>query len=122
MPVDVVLEPESGIISYTARGDVTLAEIVGALRQVYEAPDYQTPSLTLFDLTSATPVLTSDQVRAVADFVQKHRPPGPGRAAIVASSDFTYGLGRMYEILVEEFAVDTHVFRDLAEARQWLLA
>jgi hypothetical protein len=42
------------------------------------------------------------------------------RVAIVAKSDFVFGMARMFQILREGIAEEVRVFRDLDQARAWL--
>ena len=42
------------------------------------------------------------------------------QATIAVSSDFYYGLARMFEALAPDTGADREVFRDLRAAREWL--
>ena len=75
----------------------------------------------LFDATSATTDLTSDQVRRLvrrAADTTRRIPLGP--TAIVAKQDVVYGMARMYSILMEGIGSPVEVFRDVEAALKWL--
>ena len=63
--------------------------------------------------------LSADDLQAVASVaaVQLKR---PGRMAIVAPTDLSYGLSRMFEVFREQAGVKTHSFRTEEEAVKWL--
>ena len=46
-----------------------------------------------------------------------------GRTALVADKDYAFGIGRMYDSLVEisGFPVEHRVFRDFKDAMKWLM-
>lgn len=121
MPVTTRFEPDTGIAHYVATGELTLAEVLAALGEVYSDPAYKSPSRSLWEMKDAHPKLDGDDVLSVVNFVRTHRPSGEGRAAIVAERDLAFGLSRMYELLADDQRVATRVFREVERARQWLL-
>jgi hypothetical protein len=46
--------------------------------------------------------------------------PASGKTAIIVDQDFMYGLARMFETLAEPLPYEIRVFRDDANARDWL--
>jgi hypothetical protein len=60
-------------------------------------------------------------VRELADFTVGSRPGERGRNAFLVASEVTYGLCRMYEMLVDTSKLEHQVFRDHAAAVEWLL-
>jgi len=65
--------------------------------------------------------LASQDVEKVAEYartIQMH----PGKVAIIAPQDLTYGLFRMYEVYRQEERIQLQVFRSTQEAIDWLKA
>lgn len=76
----------------------------------------------LLDLTAVNEVrLSAGQVYQIAEArraaVARRR---PFRTAILAPAPIPYGMGRMYEVLMEGTAAEAAVFRDAAGAAGWL--
>ena len=122
MSVDYRIEPDTRTAVFSAAGTLTLADILSAMQAVYEDPRFTSPTRALWDLTQAEVAVTPNDLRTVAEFSKRHRPPGRGRAAIVASEDLTFGFGRMYEMLAADVPIEHRVFRAVEQAWQWLLA
>jgi hypothetical protein len=74
----------------------------------------------LIDVRRATPTVTAADVERVVDLVSPvARGAAHGPTAVVASSDFAYGMRRMLEMLVEGAAA-IRPFRGYREAVRWL--
>jgi len=43
------------------------------------------------------------------------------RCAVVVGSDRAYGMSRMFEVFSEETDVDVRIFRNLDEAKNWII-
>jgi hypothetical protein len=76
----------------------------------------------LVDFTAIAEIrLSSDQMYYVSrlrrDATARRR---PFRTAILAPTPIGYGMGRMYEVLMEGSAVQVGVFRDATGAANWL--
>ena len=64
-----------------------------------------------------------DELRDIANFTKQHEEfRRSGKTALVASTDLTFGLGRMYDTLVEieNLSHSVKVFRPMDEAIKWL--
>jgi hypothetical protein len=76
----------------------------------------------LLDLTAVERIrLTADEMYHIAR-TRRAATVGrrPFRTAILAPTILTYGIGRMYEVLMEGSAVEVGVFRDAGGAATWL--
>ena len=112
--------------------DLTIFTIVGPLsvpegRAAVEDFHTQQPTTNLlWDFTEAgMNDFTAADVRSIAMLVESHASSRPGgRTAMVAASDFTFGLGRMYEITAEtrDLPLTVAIFRTREEALAWLSA
>jgi hypothetical protein len=75
----------------------------------------------LLDARQATANLTADEIRRLvkrARSLAAEQRLGP--TALVVDNDVSYGMGRMYAILSEDFDPEFGVFRDLGQAAAWL--
>jgi len=121
MPASAHVDPDTGIAYCLATGELTRDEILAVIEQIYRDPNFREPRRTIWDIAEATPTLNVQELRAVVTYVKAHRPAGAGKTAIVAMGDLAFGMGRMYEMLASEQQVETRVFRNSEEARQWIL-
>jgi len=125
MPITSEVEKTKNLTIYTLTGELTLDEILNALKSFWEA---HTLTLNLlWDARSAkVSQLKSEEVAKITGFIgqYKHRfeERKGGKAAIVASSNLQYGLSRIlgtfYEI--EGFPTQLRIFRIMDEAMEWL--
>ena len=63
--------------------------------------------------------LSADDLKAVATVAAENL-KRPGRMAVVAPTDLSYGLSRMFEVFREQEDVRTHSARTEEEAVRWL--
>jgi hypothetical protein len=101
-------------------GRVTDAELLG-----YYTPLVAQHSGLWRELVDGTQVvemaLTAAGLRQLADIVEGHTEKlRGGRVAMVAISDVTYGMFRMWELRREALNYEVRVFRDLEQAWTWL--
>ena len=125
MPITSKVEKTKNLTIYTLTGELTLDEILNALKSFWEA---HTLTLNLLWDAQGAKVnqLKSEEVAKIIEFIgqYKHRfeERKGGKAAIVASSNLQYGLSRIlgtfYEI--EGFPTQLKVFRIMDEAMEWL--
>ena len=75
----------------------------------------------LWDLSCGIDVkdASGDKVQTLAE-IGKSALPGPGKAAIVAPEDFTYGIVRMHDVYRQNMNYEIEVFRTEQEALDWL--
>ena len=119
MPIDFVFDSARGRLQTTARGLVTLRDLLDHVDD--EARNQHLGATELFDAREATTDLTSLQIHELVDRMRHHATFGRlGPTALVTENDVVYGMARMYSILSHEFDASFAVFRDIASAEQWL--
>ncbi len=121
MPISIQLEDERRRMIATATGVVSLEQLVTFIRT--QRVGARQAYALLFDMRVATVAFTGDEIRQLADEVGARHKRGERRApvAIVTEGDLAFGLGRMYESLVESEGVNyIGVFRSLEEADAFL--
>jgi hypothetical protein len=125
MPITSKVEKKRNLTIFTLTGDLTLDEIIGALRSFWEGGELTLH--TLWDTQHAVVKnLKSSDIENIACFIGQNRnrlgKRKDGKAAIVASTDLQYGLSRVLGTLYERenVPVRLHPFRSMDEAIRWL--
>ena len=109
------IETIDGIIVVRFNQNPVAADICASLD---EASKMIPCDLRMWDFSNGANLTTGD-VQMTARHA-KEIPMPPGRVAIVAPKDITYGVFRMYEVFRNEEPVSLRVFRDENEAVEWL--
>jgi len=124
MSIRIRVDPATRVRHAVLEGIVDDDELVDTYAAVLGDPDFDP---TLSDLVDARGIrrvdVTPMGLRRLADLVQQiDRLALPTKVAIVADDNVAYETARMYETLRQaQHAPAVHrVFRDMAEARQWL--
>lgn len=124
MPVEITIDADRGRIWSRLSGRMDRK----TLRQYYEAlyahPRFQPDMSEIFDVSAVTEVdLTGDEVRDFSAATASNTSAGAGvSVAIVAPTDLTFGLARLYELSQIETTNRMCVVRTRAEAEAWLEA
>jgi hypothetical protein len=111
-----------GLIVVTAAGAVAAADMHALREQVSKDPAYDPALPVVFDLTGASALnFTAQELRQLAAARITHP---TARRAYVVSNDLGFGLARMFQSFSEAggHSENVQVFRDVAEARAWVLA
>lgn len=120
MPVRSVIYKELRLVVTFEEGRVTFDEMLANLDRLAKDPDFNPEFNQLSDASLATDTdLSSDNIRRL---YQQPVFSATSRRAVIAPTDFTYGMARMIEAYVNlsEAAVLVEVFRDRASALKWL--
>lgn len=120
MPVRSVIYKEHRLVVTTEEGRVTFADMKANQERLLKDPDFDPAFNQLSDATLATDTdLTASNVRTL--FERKVFSP-KARRAVIALSEFAFGMARMLQAYVElsENAVPVQVFRDRKSALAWL--
>ena len=83
--------------------------------------DLEDSALRLYVMIDAEILLSTAEVKEGAEFARTLANQ-PKRIAIVAPREITYSISRIFKVFRESSTTETQVFRDLDEARRWLLA
>jgi len=117
------IDAVSGLVIAAAVGCVSDADLLSYAHRLLRDPDRGRAKHELVDLRAASPDSTagSEGVRELAGFWSRHRDEiAGGRLAIIAPGDAAYGMSRMYQNLRSDGPDFIRVFRDPAEALEWL--
>jgi len=122
MPITSRIDTRSDLAIHTANGPLSIADIVAAYESIASDPSFRPDMGVLWDMSNtnasgAGPADVKAVVRAIGNKLGDNT---YHKVAIAASSDFLYGLARMYEIYASRLPIDVKVFRSREEARVWL--
>jgi hypothetical protein len=109
-------------IVYLEGEDPSLEVWRQTLLAVFADPEFETGFNFLSDRRSASEARSSEYLRAALSFLKYHeKEMGNCKWATVVSTMAAFGMGRMTQILSEKLQVRIEVFKDIDEAREWLL-
>jgi hypothetical protein len=122
MAIKTRIDPDTGLRRHEVQGKFMLADIRQTLEAIYSRPDFRPDANVLWDIRDGTPDFSTDDVRQLAEFVAENwGPGGRSKAAFVVSSDYQFGMSRMYEMLLKSQSRNAlMVFRDIDDAERWL--
>lgn len=120
----VTFEDEGGYLYIEFIGAATLSMLKTMPEFIIQHPEWypEVPSLVDFRGCS-TAGLSSDDIFELSEMIKAMDATlGGGNCAIVTSRELDYGLARMWQMMTEEHVqMDIDVFKDIDEARAWML-
>lgn len=123
MAIKMYVDPSRQLTIFTGIGEITFDDIARSINTFYA----ESPTLNvLFDISRASvKTISANQIAQIAERLPKLRMARKrGRTAIVAATDLSYGLARMFETMTavsfKFHLVETRVFRDIKVAMDWL--
>jgi len=121
MSVTYEIDREIGLIRTRCVGDVTFADVERHFRELRNDAFLPERLDVLLDLTRMDSVPETDQLTAVAEEVEDlQRQVKWHSFAVVANNDVLFGMSRVLHAFAEPQFVNSHVFRELEEAEDWL--
>ena len=122
MAVTYRIDPSERIVYLTTAGQSPFEEWRDVMMVVLADPAYRPGFDFLNDRTLQEDLPTADYAKSALHFLRVHRwQMGRCRWAVVAGSDALYGRGRMFSALSQSHGIEGEMFRDLDDARRWLL-
>lgn len=123
MPIDYTIHSAPGFVRTRFTGAVGDDEFVDLYRRLYADPDYALGTDEVADLREVEDLdLSAAALRRVEELTRERYAGGEAgfRTAIIAPRDQSYGIARMYEVFAEDGPENVRVFREPAEALEWL--
>ena len=114
------LDPSEGFLRVTLRGVARHADVVAVLDAITENGTFLYPR-RLWDIRDCELDLTYDELTDLGEGAKQRDVPD-SRGALLASKDVTFGVSRIHSVFRESENMSVKVFRDEAEAVQWLTA
>jgi len=120
MPVSFHIDKARRLVTSTASGFLTAADVLAHQRKLLGDPNFDPTCSQIVDCTAVTGIdLNAEDVRTVAATTIFS---AYSRRAVVVTSDEQFGFARMFKMLREaEGEYGIQVFRDRAEALRWAL-
>ena len=104
----------------TASGTVNRTDIYSLLESLCADPRFRPQMAGLWDMRQSDPSVSLDDIRSIA-IKARSMATGPcGRTAILASTDYQFGLAMQLQALVCDRPCDVGVFRRYENAVKWL--
>jgi len=118
MPVDYIIDRKREVIFARGWGTLTDEELMAYQQRLIADPEYSLTHAELLDLTQVEQVdVTSEGIRALAD--DSEWIVG-AKVAVIAPANVTFGMSRMFEMVLPDEGLDYRVFWTKYEALNWL--
>ena len=119
MPWSLDIDVAHRILRVRLWGSLSSRDLLEGDTQLRTEVDFRPDFDQIIDTRGADgTAITADAIRSLT------QRPGifskESRRAVVADTDFGFGMARMFELLRGEEAGEIRVFRDLVEAERWL--
>lgn len=121
MPATYEIDKRRRLVITTALEQFAVADGLAHQERLLKDPDFDPTFSQIMDVTRIDfSGVTADDIRKLAE--RNVFSPG-SRRAIVVSSTFVYGFGRMFEMLRENAGESgIRIFRDMDDAIDWILS
>jgi len=120
MPMSYRIDTGRRIVFITLTGDLNLEEYKEYLETRERDPDYDPTMGGLVDARNARYLLETEAMRELATISKQFLPKTKMRRAIVVSGDLSFGMARMFQLLMGDDHLEYGVFRDYDKALEWL--
>jgi hypothetical protein len=121
MPVTYRIDAAKHLIHTKCIGDVNPEEIVDHFQELARDPNRPDWLNVLLDLTEESSLPETQDLREVSHHLgELLRNIRFGACAIVAPEDALFGMMRMFEVFTRDYFAVTRVFRQVAEAENWI--
>lgn len=109
-------------VYYSGTGQVSGAEVLASARSLLFLARTTPVARILIDISpAATLDITTSQIRDLAAInVETSQFCSGARLALVAATDYVFGLARMWNVFVEASAWEIQIFHDRESAVTWL--
>jgi hypothetical protein len=123
MPVELTFLPGDIGLLYVCSGEATAKDFISANCQLLAVPNqFAACKYAIVDLTYISSLsVSASELREVADLNMRMAAIQPHLAvAVVAPTDFAFGMSRMWEVMAEKTGWTIMVFRTRAEGEDWV--
>ena len=122
MTINQIFTEDNGVVNRLS-GVITGAEIIAQNAKMHAKESFNNNlSYYLCDLSQVEQIdINADEVAKIAeqDLKAAHKTQNQ-IVVVVATSDLIFGLGRMWQTLVEDSPLKAGVFRSMDEANKWI--
>jgi len=119
MPANIDFHEDEGVVVVTLEGDMDDDAVTSAFRSLADDPRMKSEYHLLVDVRPMTPgPFSSPGIRSVASM------PSPvareSRRAVLVSTDYGFGMSRMFNLNIADENFAFTIFRDEDEARRFV--
>jgi hypothetical protein len=115
------IDPAAGVLHVVGEGVINQAERLAAIRSWMRDPAYRRGLRTLCDFSAVASTPRLSELREIVSLIQLQSPfIGPKRLAMIAPSSTVFGVARQFQSLAGSSPLEIGIFRDRAQAAQWL--
>jgi hypothetical protein len=119
MPITYRIDPEQWLVEVRYTGPVSIADLRADMKAIADDPLFRENLNVLGDIAGMMPQFTPSELTAYQEW--RKQLPRFGKIAIVASTDYEFGVARQFELATNAVGgSEMRVFRDLKVAREWL--
>lgn len=117
----LTLNKELGVIVLRAKQTMSFGEIGRVFGEMVHLPGFKAGLCLVADFRGSGTTMTGDDIRQlVKQAVHTDDDWGVTKWSIIASDDLLFGLSRMFSSLTVGHLVNTHVFRSVLAADDWM--
>ncbi len=121
MPHTISFNRDLGVIVLRAKQSMDVKELERSFEELVNLTGFKEGLSLIFDFRGSTTPITSAELRQLAIYAERTDAQwGDTKWSFLASTDVTFGLSRMFMALTAKHRVETHVFRTLDDANDWL--
>ena len=114
------IDPGAQLVRVTASGPITQADICSVLESLHVDSRFRPTMARLWDVRHTEPSVSLNDIRSIAAKARSMAAGPCGRTAIVAMTDFRFGLAMQLQALVCDRPCEVGVFRRYENAVKWL--
>ena len=114
---------DDNIIVIEMSGEYSHEEARTVIYNTFMERSHPKNAVLLIDLTESKSInqRSSENIIALADYINSFREYYNNRLALVAPDNLKYGLMRMTAATGERLGIEINIFREYSKARKWLL-
>ena len=122
MPIESKIDQSGLLTTHVVTGKLSAEMIINSIKAFYRKKPTKN---VIWDCRDTEPdtLLTYSAIEDIVRLTKEHaNRRESGKTALVVSTDETFGLGRMYEILadISDLPHSVRVFRSMDEATSWI--
>ena len=114
------IDPGAQLAQVTASGPINKTDIYSLLESLCADPRFHPQMAGLWDIRQSDPSVSLNDIRCIAAKARSMATGPCGRTAIVALTDFQFGLAMQLQALVCDRPCEVGVFRRYENAVKWL--
>ncbi len=122
MPITYHFAESQGVVETEATLPLAPEDVLKAAAEINGDPRYRPGMKCLCDLSGLSDfeVSAEDAWSLRSQLGQLGGVMSEGAVALVAPSDYVYGMARMYVQILDDIGAEVEIFRDAETARAWL--